>query len=189
MEIYYLSLWQASFAGCGPLYAGTSYAGGNLLAGTDGAGNGYLLGLDDEGNILWEQNYPEAEVIRDIYKTAAGEFILAGRDDSGGDWVSKVDSAGNIIWSRGYGGDEFRAIAGGIDGGYILAGSKNYNGFAVRIDSFGNLEWSTSMEFPNYFEAILSTVDGGYLLAGEDEVVKLVPAMSSGIPLSATSLT
>ena len=94
-------------------------------------------------------------------------------------WVVKLDSNGNRQWVKNFGGanyDFFFSVRQTSDGGYILAGCDGSwgkgpaDGWAVRLDSNGNREWSRNFGGTHWddFQSVQQTSDGGYILAGSE---------------------
>ena len=96
--------------------------------------------------------------------TVAGSYPIS---------VMKLNANGNTVWRRSYSGPntDLRDIKRTIDGGYILCGSQwnvNIDGYALKIDSVGNLQWGKiypSLEVKDYY-SVEETIDGGYIMAG-----------------------
>lgn len=101
-------------------------------------------------------------------------------------WVIKIDKQGNSIWDRTVGGSDFDYLNSGIyasDGGYLLLGYSNSNAsgdksedntgqsdyWAVKIDSFGHIQWDKTFGGTNADEGVsaITTPDEGFLLAGD----------------------
>jgi gliding motility-associated-like protein len=114
-------------------------------------------------------------------------------------WIVKIDEAGAIIWEKNFGGTGDETLYDGSateDGGYIAVGSAasangdvvgNHNatgytsdGWVVKLDSAGNIEWQRcygGLGGTNLI-AIQPTPDGGYITVGETE------ALGGDIPLT-----
>jgi hypothetical protein len=106
-------------------------------------------------------------------------YLLGGHSKglgSGTAWLVKIDETGTKQWESGYGSTDFdwvNQIITASDGGYILAGMHDWwEGFAVKIDSNGNQEWSQAyLDDPmesggiEFFD-VCTTLDGGYLFGG-----------------------
>lgn len=106
-----------------------------------------------------------------------------GKDDA---LIVKIDSSGNVEWDDLIGGndnDYFHASTSTSDGGYLAVGFSNSlasgditdtrtdasNGFVVKFDSTGNMEWNKligGIGF-DYFTSVIEMSDGNLLLAGE----------------------
>ena len=79
-------------------------------------------------------------------------------------------------WNHTYGGPANEEIHSAIrtsDGGFALAGDTNalgYQGYLVKTDSAGNMQWSRTYGvvgfFSRFYADVIQTTDGGYALAG-----------------------
>jgi hypothetical protein len=123
--------------------------------------------------------------------TATGSSgTLTGVTSYGGldGWIIKLDAAGNTTWQKLYGGgsdDQFGNVEQTKDGGYIMAlaaanvnsvngtytkaGYGQYDGWVVKTDSLGNLQWQQILgtSSQDFFNGIQLTSDGGYILSGQ----------------------
>jgi PKD repeat protein len=99
----------------------------------------------------------------------------------------KINATGALEWQRGLGGydsDTFRCVEQAADGGYILAGYTDSNdgdvggnhgglwdGWAVKLDSSGELEWQRCLggSGDDKVQSVGQTSDGGYILAGSTD--------------------
>ncbi|MEO8087057.1 MAG: T9SS type A sorting domain-containing protein [Bacteroidota bacterium] len=150
-----------------------------------GAGNSdcFLMRLDALGNIQWAKTYGSASVDDGlcVTKTADGGFAIAGETLGFGSgtydsWFIKTDSAGNIEWDKTYGGANYEYTSALIqtqDHGYLQAGSTgsfgvgDYEGYLVKTDSAGNIEWSKSYgdTTNDHLNSAYQSLDGGYVLS------------------------
>ncbi len=145
---------------------------------------GRIEKYDSSGDIEWIQNFggDDYEDIHDFKQTADNGYIVAAETYSFGagsadGLLVKLDSTGSIEWSRtagGTGSDVFQSVAQTTDDGYIAAGSTanygagDYDGFLVKYDSTGSIEWSRTAggTGSDGFNTVIQTSDGGYLAAG-----------------------
>lgn len=98
-------------------------------------------------------------------------------------WLIKLDNDGGTVWQRLLGGTahEFGYdVQHTSDGGFIMAGSTSSNngdvsgnhgggdGWAVKLDDTGNIEWQRALGGSGYEEiyAVQQTTDGGYVVVG-----------------------
>ncbi|MBC8046058.1 MAG: T9SS type A sorting domain-containing protein [Fimbriimonadaceae bacterium] len=130
----------------------------------------------------------------DMEPTISGGYILAGYTQSTDDdvtetigaldfWIAEIDADENILWEESYGGSEndyCRAIEPTGDGGWIVVGSTlssdgditdnsgNKDGWVIKINSTGGLEWQNTFggEAEDQLNNVVATSDGGYLLVG-----------------------
>ena len=88
-----------------------------------------------------------------------------------------TDGCGNPGVVRGYGGDdddELGAIAEVADGGFLLGGTTRswgpwFDGWVVRTDATGSVQWSIRIGGPGYDEVkgVRQVEDGGFVVAGD----------------------
>jgi hypothetical protein len=143
-----------------------------------------LMKTDGSGNIEWANAYGGAlqEQASSVRQLGDGSYLVGGFTNSSGagsgdGLMMKVNSGGSIQWAKTYGGVNNELCYSAqptSDGGYLLTGSAgsfgagSFDGYLVKTDGSGNLQWSrayggSNVEFGNVgFE----TSDGGYLLAG-----------------------
>ena len=122
--------------------------------------NVLLLKTDNIGNVEWINTYggDNLSIGYSVIKTDDNGYIIAGFTNFANDnediYIVKTDSIGNVIWENTYGGDEediAQSIKQTDDGGYIITGwttsfgSGSWDVMILKIDEFGNEEWS------NYF--------------------------------------
>jgi hypothetical protein len=163
--------------------------GGYALAGTTrsyGAGNFdvYLVKTDSAGNMQWNKTYGGTgpDWASALVQMGDGGYALAGGTQSfsvGSTdfWLIKTDASGTMQWNKSYGGtgeDSPTALVWNGDDGYAIAGATfsfgagGYDGWVVKTDSNGNMQWNktyggTNDDSPEDF---VQTADGGYALAG-----------------------
>ncbi|MEO8861263.1 MAG: LamG-like jellyroll fold domain-containing protein [Ginsengibacter sp.] len=123
--------------------------------------------------------------------TATGSSgTLTGVTSYGGldGWIIKFDASGNTVWQKLYGGgsdDQFGNVEQTTDGGYITAlaaanvnsvngtytkaGYGQYDGWVVKTDALGNLQWQQLLgtSSQDFFDGVQLTSDGGYILSGQ----------------------
>jgi predicted secreted protein len=128
----------------------------------------------------WNETYGGAsyDTARSVVRTSDGGYALTGSTGSfgvGGTdfWLVKTDPAGNAQWNKTYGGtglslDDAYALVQTSDGGYALAGMRNYDFWLVKTDSSGNAQWNKTYvgSYNGVAYALVQTSDGGYALAG-----------------------
>ncbi len=162
--------------------------GGYVIAGTTssfGAGSSdfWLFKTDTNGNMEWNRTYggADVDVAVAMVQTSDGGYILAGETCSFGAgesdfWLIKVDSSGSMRWNRTYGqatAEVATSVIQTSDGGYALAGyftenDSNTDGWLVKTDSAGNMQWNRTYGGArgDYANSLIQTSDGGYALAG-----------------------
>jgi len=85
--------------------------------------------------------------------------------------------ASATTWTQTYGGtrnDEAESVIQTSDGGYAIAGhtlsfgARGYNSWLLKIDAYGNIEWSKTYggSREDYACSVVQTSDGGYAIAG-----------------------
>ena len=116
-----------------------------------------------------------------------GYVVLAGSTFSDrACWLLKINAHGAVEWNKTiplYNNDWLSSITPTPDGGFALAGGKDFssannnvpslNGkgidfWLVKADKYGNIEWNTTYggSWHESADAIANTSDGGYALAG-----------------------
>jgi len=164
--------------------------GGYILAGTTssfgtGGYDAWVLKLDKNGTIQWQKTYGFAnsdDYAYSIQQTSDGGYIVTGLISllSGGDddaWVLKLHSNGNVDWEKTYGLDDddyAYSIQQTSDGGYIVAGNREYSTFdadiwVLKLHSNGNVVWNRTYggSRNDNVSSILQTSDGGYIVVGK----------------------
>lgn len=156
----------------------------------------WIVKLDDTGALQWEKTLggQNDERVHAIQLTPDGGYIFAGSTSSndgdvtfnhgGADfWVVKTDSLGTIQWQKSLGGSGVETandIQLTPDGGYIVAGMTDStdgdvsgfhgieDGWIVKLDSIGTLQWQRALGGSSYESAnhVQVTPDGGYIVAG-----------------------
>jgi len=125
----------------------------------------------DRGDVGWA-----------VQQTSDGGYIIIGTTSSYGRgeydvWLIKTDEEGNIEWNRTYGGarwDVGWSIEETRDGGYIFAGetsswgSGHYDIWLMKLDAYGNEEWSLIYGWPDWDVGycVKELRDGGYIVTG-----------------------
>ena len=164
--------------------------GGYIAAGSTysfGAGRSdiWLVKTDANGNMQWNKTYGEAnsyEGATSIELTADGGYIIGGGRNIPAEpewvkygWLIKTDPNGDMQWSNAYGNDFIRSVQQTSDGGYIVAGSYDWevtsrDFWLVKTNSTGDVEWSRTYDYNGTDEgaafSVRQTSDGGYILVG-----------------------
>ena len=112
--------------------------------------------------------------------TSDGGFIMLGETSSYGAgwndiWLVKLDQDGSVIWNTTYGGSANEAGYAAIEtgDGYLLVGTSEsfgnnlIEGYVVKVDSGGNLEWEKTYggASDDYIQSITET-EQGYIAVG-----------------------
>ena len=149
----------------------------------------WVLRLDGDGTILWQialdaQMAHGFDTARAVAPTANDGVVIAGRtyngDDRGWDiWVIWLDDAGNQIRGRLIGShwtDIPYAIIPSSLGGVFLVGHTNFgagqeDGWAIKLDALGNVEWERSVGGAGHdgFFGAIETRDGGLVAVGKTQ--------------------
>lgn len=142
--------------------------------------------------IEWKKCYggTDEERAYEIIACPDNEFLIVGytkSDDgdvavnhgSGDFWLVKINADGDILWEKTYGGTNYEgafAITGAQDGGFVIAGRKNFidgnptnsDFWVIKINSSGVVEWEntyggSSFDIPS---EIILTQDNGFIISG-----------------------
>jgi hypothetical protein len=143
-----------------------------------------FIKVDSEGNVQWSKNYSAFSdcIPREVVQTKDGGYAIAGYVDldySSESRLVKIDVNGNLQWNKTYGAaSEYNSVYSLVeakDGGFAMAGTTSYqshgesDGWLVKTDSMGNLEWEKSIGGAewDYGSSLVVTSEGGYLIAGQ----------------------
>jgi len=142
-----------------------------------------LIRIDKNLNILSIWGYDFAEVTRmsTLVLCSNGDIVLAGYSNNysiGTDDVAlvRLDANGTHLWSKFYqtiGKQECLDVIQSADGGFLLTGNTNANGFGgrdifvLKTDSAGTLQWAKSYGDVGDDGGLKSYISGsGYLVTG-----------------------
>ncbi len=141
----------------------------------------WLLKTDSLGDTLWTKIYEGLSGApgRRFHQLADGGFIITTNYLFMTNWdayVIRADAQGDTLWAHAYGGqfnENVTSFALTEDGGYLLAGYIGFpgaqpDGWLLKIDSLGNMEWTQVYGGAGLeeFRSIARTLDGGYILCG-----------------------
>ncbi|MFH2143798.1 MAG: T9SS type A sorting domain-containing protein, partial [Bacteroidota bacterium] len=144
----------------------------------------FLLKTDNLGNIEWQQEYGDIghDDLKSIDFTADDGYIIGGDFENPvtGSWdlyLLKTDSLGNEEWKEYYGTPYSDRKGYGIataDSGYAIVGyttdaTGEIEGYVVKTDSLGGVQWEKTYGIPNYndyFKFIQQLPDGKFMIAG-----------------------
>ncbi len=108
--------------------------------------------------------------------TSDGGFIATGQHEGNGSaggcdiYVYRVDPCGNNLWYKLYGtpGTEGgKSIKQTADGGFIITGHYGNNqGFLLKIDGKGNVEWAKTYSGTNWIMYAEETANGDFVCIG-----------------------
>jgi PKD repeat protein len=159
-----MTLWSKSWGGSGSETAsalsidgaGFIYACGTS-AGFGGGTEVAVVKFSPTGSLFWQRLWGSAgsEAAHDVLADADSVYVLASASDLGPSRSDPVllrySANGTFQWSKGYSGDvAVRSLA--RDGSALLLAGNTHNGdatlpgslLAARLDSAGNLLWSTA---------------------------------------------
>jgi hypothetical protein len=118
-----------------------------------------------------------------IVQTSDGGYIVGGYDNDSPflALALKLGSNGQVQWAKTYNisgaASKFFSVRQTSDGGYVFAGQfytglgyyYGYNGWIVKTDPAGNVQWQNAYGNPNYaasFQGVGLTSDGGFVAGG-----------------------
>jgi hypothetical protein len=159
------TVWTRTYGGSGGEVAfGTRPTpdGGFVMCGATGSfGVGYssmyVVKTDGNGDTLWTATYggSKADLGYGIEVTLDGGLVMIGATASYGAgeydiYLVKTDPNGFLEWEKTYGGamtDQGFSVRTVPDGGYLIAGttasygSGKFDGWAIRTDPVGTVQW------------------------------------------------
>ena len=129
--------------------------------------------LTSLGKIIWEQSFNHH--LYTIKEDSKGEIVVAGTDAEYKDAsLIKLNQAGEKVWTRNYNHTRESIFDLAISSnGYLLVGAtiadnNNSDGYAIKVDQTGRLEWSK--QYGGTEVDLLATVkeikEQGYLAVG-----------------------
>ena len=145
----------------------------------DVGGDVYLIKTDKLGNMVWSKTFDTGKWEKgySVKQTTDNGYIIAGYSylSSFGArvYVIKTDESGDTLWTREYGtgyNNSGQSIQQTLDGGYIITGTLDYDFCFIKIDSLGDVRWSTTyggVPMLDIGYSVVQTSDGGYAAAGE----------------------
>ena len=135
----------------------------------------------ENGTLVWKKDYgtPDIESGVDIAEMPDGGYVVAGNYQKTTEpnlYFLKVDADGNQEWSRIHSSTMRRGIyavqnvnSGGIvASGYKLTEDKGMQGYLVRLDATGEIQWEKTFGAAHVddFSSVVETSDGGFLCVG-----------------------
>lgn len=165
-----------------------------------------LIKKDENGFTTWTKFYEDTFFIASGIQTNEGGYIITGSRYSidSGDDVSllKTDENGDSLWCKNYGGiysDVGNFVQQTMDGGYIITGNKNLNGYQstnlylIKTDINGDTLWTRTYGDKSTGESVQQTIDGGYIITGKtnignEEYIYLVKTDINGTLVSETEI-
>ncbi|MBL0129378.1 MAG: T9SS type A sorting domain-containing protein [Flavobacteriales bacterium] len=172
------------------VFTGSIYDAGQEVPDWEGDHELWVVKVSPVGSIIWERFYgvdnTEDLGMHVAARPDGGCFVSGYRGLNGADaWVIALDVEGNELWSRTYGGsgpENGNSIVATADGGALLAGWTGssdgdvstplhgvYDGWLVKLDANGNIEWDRTYggSDVDQFQDILALPGGGYLILGQ----------------------
>jgi hypothetical protein len=127
--------------------------------------NVWLIKLDNKGNLEWDKTFGGSE---DDYTCS----FMQSKDER-----RLLKSTNWLYVVAGY----TSSLIQTEDGGYVVAGytisnvSELYDGWLIKLDNKGNLEWDKDLgrKYTNGAFSIIQTTDRGYAVAGYTSLIKL----------------
>ena len=171
------------------VFTGSIYDAGQEVPDWEGDRDLWVVKVSPTGSIIWEHLYGLVDQddlgLRVAPRPDGGCFVTGHRGLNDWDvWVIALDVEGNELWARTYGGstvDIGRSIVATADGGALVAawtGSSDgdvttmlhgeYDGWLVKLDADGNIEWDHTYGGSDldHFHDIYSLPGGDHLLLG-----------------------
>lgn len=167
------------------------------VSGNKGGTDLWLVKLSNSNAVVWQKCLggmitQAINVNNHVKKTIDDGIITAGFSNSNAlpghkgkeDFlVTRYNAGGNIIWQKVYGGSETdiaTSVVTTIDSGYVIGGytisddsdisdSKGgYDGWIVKLDSSGILQWQVSLggTDDDYINSLSRSADGGFVVVG-----------------------
>lgn len=138
--------------------------------------SGWLIKTDDKGTVQWNKTFEDPLETCHVIQTSDGGYALTGYMANSANGANglllKMDEKGNTVWSKTFGGNSSKVfilnIAEANNGGYVLVGNRDQDGWLAKTDNEGDLQWSQTYHSSG-FAALLTlakTSDGGYILSG-----------------------
>lgn len=148
----------------------------------DNSKNILLLKIDPgSGDLLWRKDYGSSNIEEgfDITESADGGYLIVGNYQQQNDpniYTVKIDNSGNLIWEKIYQASSKRGVNticltsdnGYITCGYTLTQDKGMQGFLLKLDHGGEVEWEKNFgeNHVDFFSSVIQTEDGGFLSIG-----------------------
>jgi hypothetical protein len=132
----------------------------------------YVFKTNLQGQIVWSRHLLEGyDHYVSVCEAANGDYVFGGNTVFSPRLMC-MDPNGNIKWIQLYSiggkGGQHTGMTPTSDGGYLITGTVLYNGFAMKLNSAGQVVWAT--ELGGTGESKLSkgyeTSDGEFLIAG-----------------------
>ncbi|MBW1979647.1 MAG: hypothetical protein JRJ12_00335 [Deltaproteobacteria bacterium] len=143
----------------------------------------WVYRLDPDSGTSWQETIGGAQEDKavSVRETSDKGYIIAAQSNSFGSssldwdyWIIKLNQDGNVQWHKTYGGDKTEYVSSiqqTADGGYIVAGysssfTTSFNGWIIKLDAQGAIQWQKVYTGAYRAYSIDQTSDGGYIVAG-----------------------
>jgi len=153
--------------------------GGYLIA---AKGTYTLIKTDSLGEIIWTRSDEGRSHL--FVQTPDCDYVFTGCKDNDV-LLMKIDEFGDSLWLRTYeggGNDDGASVMQTSDGGFIIAGTADYDSytgdgdvFIIRTDSLGYTLWTKRYEGQGKVTSMLKTTDSGFVILGSRLIVEDVP--------------
>jgi len=132
----------------------------------------YVLKLNPLGDTIWTRIIGNdtygGPVALAVVPSGNGGCVITGS------WYEafaiEISPSGAIIWQKFYGGVAVQLydLKKTSDGGYIACGKHDFDGYVIKLDSFGNLQWQRThpAAFTKIFYCVEKAHDSGFILVG-----------------------
>ena len=117
------------------------------------------------GYLMWVKSYSIAGEFLDVIKESNG-FVAVGYDFLGRGIFVKLDNNADITLMKTYSQGTLYGVYPDGSGGYVLVGSKNNDGWVLRVDGNGDVIWSKTYGGANLDVLTDVLVSGSYIFAG-----------------------
>lgn len=144
----------------------------------------YFLKLDSMGQKKFEKSFGgyNNDIGQSVTQLTDSSYVVLGYTNSFGIggydiYIFKTDKNGILLWEKTLGGEDWDfaySLQSTNDGGFIIGGSTysygrgNADGYIVKLDGSGNIQWTKTYggKYNDEFKSIIQTQDGGYALTG-----------------------
>ena len=164
-------IYDAAYSVCQTTDSGYIIAGNTGLFGNSSInGDAFLAKMDMYGDTLWTKTYGDTlnACFNSVDQTVDGGYIAVGNVGISGhtSYLVRTDATGDTLWTRAYSGN-FNYVQQTSDGGFAIAARDNAGFGIMKMNSIGNIEWTSSYNQPSHAaNALQQTNDGGYIVVG-----------------------
>jgi hypothetical protein len=166
----------------------------------------YMVKLNSDGSLAWTRTFggPQFDEPSAVVQTSDGGIAVGGKftppNNHQDYFISKFSAAGTLLWSKSVdagGTDILNDMVQTSDKGFIMVGysdvvAPNSNdGLVVKLDSVGNMEWSSLVGDDVYHEQLKSVVqdkDKNYAMVGNQKhpIFQLIPNCGYFVKIDST---